>query len=144
MHCVPCCDGDDAGRIQKPWPLSSGMSDHQFRSAEDYRDHLPCATCEPDAAATKAKAKIKKAKTVDEAFEAVRAELTSAMAKFPPFNSAHEGHSVIEEEFDELWDEIKLKQGARTLENMRAEAVQVAAMAIRFIVDVCNPEKVQK
>ncbi|KKK71715.1 hypothetical protein LCGC14_2911130, partial [marine sediment metagenome] len=39
------------------------------------------------------------------AFQIVKRELRLARAKFPAFNSGHEGHSVILEEFEELWDE---------------------------------------
>ena len=65
---------------------------------------------------------------------AVMYELEAAQRKFPKFNSAHEGYAVIKEEVDELWDEIKSKQG--TYETQKAEAIQVAAMAIRFILDL--------
>lgn len=75
---------------------------------------------------------------VEQAFEDVQCELWKAINKFKPMNSAHEGYAVLAEEFDELWDEIKAKQGARDLAKMRKEAIQVAAMAIRFIVDVCD------
>ena len=60
-------------------------------------------------------------------------EYIAASDMFPPFNSPHEGYAVILEELDELWEEIKSKKG--TPESMRAEAIQVAAMAIRFIID---------
>lgn len=62
-------------------------------------------------------------------------ELDAATAKFGAFASAHEGYAVILEELDELWDEIKSKGGTR--DAMYAEAKQVAAMAIRFMRDVC-------
>lgn len=91
------------------------------------------------------KKKIQRAALITDIMDEVRAELTKAMATFPAFNSAHEGFAVIQEEFSkELWDEVCAKQGARSLDNMRKEAVQVAAMAIRFIHDICNPDKIQK
>lgn len=90
------------------------------------------------------KAKIHRIAAVDGIASEVKDELLRAMDNFAPFNSAHEGHSVIEEEFDELWDEIKLKQGARDVEAMRKEAIQVAAMAMRFIHDVCDKGQGQK
>lgn len=68
----------------------------------------------------------------------VVAELMAASNKFGPFNSAHEGYAVLAEEVDELWDEIKAKQGSRNSENLRKEASQVAAMAMRFIYDICD------
>ena len=52
------------------------------------------------------------------------------------FNSPHEGYAVILEELDELWDEIKKKATARDNEKLQKEAVQVGAMALRFLVDV--------
>ncbi|SFW16281.1 hypothetical protein [Chitinophaga sancti] len=64
--------------------------------------------------------------------ELIDDEINRAKTKFKEvkFNSAHEGFAVLKEEVDELWDEVK-KDGSK--ERMRAEAVQVAAMAIRFI-----------
>ena len=69
--------------------------------------------------------------------EAIEAELARARTLFPAFHSAHEGYAVIAEELDELWDEVKGK-GPERIANMRAEAIQVAAMALRFIEDVCG------
>lgn len=74
----------------------------------------------------------------------ISAEATAAILKFPPMNSAHEGYAVLLEEVDELWDIVKVKQGDRDLAKMRKEAVQVAAMALRFIVDVCDGGRGQK
>jgi NTP pyrophosphatase (non-canonical NTP hydrolase) len=71
--------------------------------------------------------------TEGEAIERTLAELRSARAKFPrPFNTAHEGFSVLREEVDELWEAVRGFEGS----NLRAEAVQVAAMAIRFLCEV--------
>lgn len=56
-------------------------------------------------------------------------EVEQALAKFGPFNSMHEGHSIIEEEYLEMWDEIR----AKNREAAVAEAVQLAAMAVQFI-----------
>lgn len=66
---------------------------------------------------------------------AIVGELVQAMAKFPKFNSPHEGWAVLREEVDELWDEVKTK-GA-TQYRMAMEAIQVAAMAMRFVHDCC-------
>lgn len=62
----------------------------------------------------------------------IAAEAKRARNKFPPFNSAHEGASVLREEFEEMWDEVK----ADNLPDAIAEAVQVGAMALRFIADM--------
>lgn len=67
----------------------------------------------------------------------VRDELIKASAKFPPMNSGHEGYAVIKEELEELWKEVKkYPRAPKTL--MRKEAVQIAAMAIRFVIDCCE------
>lgn len=61
-------------------------------------------------------------------------EIALAETQFGPFNSAHEGYAVLLEEVDELWEHVKTKEGARDNAAMRREAVQVAAMALRFII----------
>ena len=74
------------------------------------------------------------------ALELVARELTRAQQKWPPFNTNHEGHSIIEEEFDELWDEIKANRPdyhGYFDSAMQKEATQLAAMALRFLVDRC-------
>lgn len=65
-------------------------------------------------------------------FKAVIDELHRASKKNLPFNSAHEGYAVLKEEVDEMWDEIK----TNNIVKAREEAIQVAAMAIRFLCDV--------
>lgn len=62
----------------------------------------------------------------------IQAELNRA-AKYPPFNSAHEGYGVLLEEMDELKEHVWTRQKLRDLAKMRAEAVQVAAMSVKFI-----------
>jgi hypothetical protein len=49
-----------------------------------------------------------------------------------PMKSGHEAYAVILEELDEFWYEIK--HGSKT--KARDEAIQVAAMAVRFLMDV--------
>ena len=67
-------------------------------------------------------------------------ELLSAIQKHPSMRSAHEGYGILKEEFRELEDEVFKRQGGRDIEAMRAEAIQVAAMAIRFVADICHDE----
>jgi hypothetical protein len=69
----------------------------------------------------------------------VSAELDRARSKFAPFNSAHEGYAVLAEEVDELWQEVRGHRDRANVERMREEAIQIAAMALRFIGDVCDP-----
>ena len=65
----------------------------------------------------------------------VKHELRDAYFKFPRTSANnHEAYAVLLEETDELWDEIKKKDPDQ--EKVRNEAIQVAAMAIRMIVDM--------
>lgn len=66
------------------------------------------------------------------------AEAMMGREKFGRFNSAHEGFAVMQEEFDELWAHVKMKQKCRDLEAMRKEAIQVAAMALRIADECCD------
>lgn len=59
-------------------------------------------------------------------------ELQRARRKFGDFHNGHEGYAVIREELDELWDEVKADNIPAAVE----EALQVAAMAIRFAADL--------
>ena len=67
-------------------------------------------------------------------------ELASAIRKFPAFNSGHEGYAVILEEMDELWIEAKNNKRPDIERKMAMyhEAKQVAAMALRFMIDCCE------
>jgi hypothetical protein len=66
------------------------------------------------------------------------AELKRAQDKFPPFRSAHEGYAILLEEVEELWSEVRCHRDEANIARMRQEAIQVAAMALRFVVDVCE------
>lgn len=69
--------------------------------------------------------------TKEEIYKRILGELERANYKFPKFNSYHEGYAVLKEEVDELWDEIKQRNVDKI--KLRDEAVQVCAMAIKFI-----------
>jgi hypothetical protein len=71
----------------------------------------------------------------------IEAEVSRAEARFPSFNSAHEGFAILLEEVDELKAHVWMKQGMRLTHEMRREAVQVAAMAVRFIQDICDGDR---
>lgn len=78
-------------------------------------------------------ARFKQRRRVCAIFDDIATELERAEAKHGPrlFASAHEGMSVLREEVDELWDEVKRDASA---EAMRKEAIQIAAMAVKFIL----------
>lgn len=69
----------------------------------------------------------------------VRAEALRAMRKHPPMATPHHGYAVIQEEVDELWDLVKSDDG-RELSALE-EATQIAAVAVRYIVDMQAEEK---
>ena len=75
--------------------------------------------------------------TVEAALAEVRAELTAAMGNHASMRGPHEGWAVIHEEEDELWDEVRQRHPSN--DRLRSEARQVAAMAVRFMVDVTEP-----
>lgn len=80
-------------------------------------------------------------KEIEIELEMIGAEVERASEKFSPFNSAHEGYAVILEEMDELKAHVWANQKSRDLYEMKKEARQVAAMALRFILDVCNDQR---
>jgi NTP pyrophosphatase (non-canonical NTP hydrolase) len=67
--------------------------------------------------------------------EEVLTEINKAKLKHgtAPFNSTHEGYAVLLEEVEELWQEIKSDNRSG---NMRKEAIQVAAMILRFLAEL--------
>lgn len=70
---------------------------------------------------------------IDIAEEDMSSEIRRAMnLGFGPPRSAHEGFAIIAEEMDELKAHVWMNQKKRNLEEMRKEAIQVAAMAVRF------------
>lgn len=70
------------------------------------------------------------------ALRLVKDEIKRAVEEHGSFNSPHEAYAVLLEEVDELWAEIKAGKG----ETHRgvSEAVQIAAMAIRYLLDCCE------
>ena len=81
---------------------------------------------------------------VQDAMALIYAEYLRASARYPAFNSPHEGIAVMEEEFTELRTEVFANHSLRSHERMRKEAVQVGAMALRFLVDLCPGELSQQ
>lgn len=65
-------------------------------------------------------------------------ELRRAQGLYDPFPTPEHGYAVILEEVEELWQEIKKKPKDRDMAAMEEEAKQIAAMGIRFLLDVCG------
>lgn len=69
----------------------------------------------------------------------VATEVQEARRKFPAFNSIHEAEAVIREEMDELTVEVRrgydrIHPRLLTAKG-RQEAIQLAAMAIRLLIE---------
>ncbi len=63
--------------------------------------------------------------------EDVIKEVELAERKFASYNSSHEGYSIIAEELDELWDEVK--KHSHDYKKEYHEAKQIACTAIRYM-----------
>jgi hypothetical protein len=68
--------------------------------------------------------------------EEIAAEATRAATIHAPLHSPHEAISVIREEFEELWDHVKADTGLS--KDARKEAVQLGAMALRYILNLID------
>lgn len=67
----------------------------------------------------------------NEIYRRIDAELDRAYAKHGrPQWGRHEFYGIAKEEFDEMWDKIKLDEPQECVE---AEAIQVAAMVVRYL-----------
>ncbi len=73
---------------------------------------------------------------IDRVLAMVKLEVSRTMLKHKTFNSYHEGYAVILEEMDELWDEIKKRTPCDPA--IRTEAIQISAMAVRFLIDLTS------
>ena len=72
----------------------------------------------------------------------IRRELDLTRISFPDrWTSPHQGYAIILEELDELWEEIRMKTERRSAVHMRQECIQIAAMSIRFIEDLLDPDE---
>jgi len=71
------------------------------------------------------------------ALNEVAVEVKRAKGLFPAnFVNQHEGYAVLKEEVEEFWDEVKKNQRNYDMQAQRKEATQVAAMALRILVEL--------
>lgn len=66
----------------------------------------------------------------------IQQEIDNSRSRHGEFTGSHEGYAVLLEEVDELWSEIKKRN--RSFTAMKEECVQIAAMAVKFIEDICE------
>ncbi len=79
---------------------------------------------------------IDEAKKTAAAMDGVMDEVDLAMQLHGPQRSHHEAYALIAEELDEYWEQVKLKEAVRDKAAIREELTQIAAMAVRAIVDL--------
>jgi hypothetical protein len=88
-------------------------------------------------------------KTAERQISGIRAasrvitEYDRAVRENGPFASAHEAIAVIQEEFEELKAEVFKKPARRSRERMYTEAMQLGAMALRFMVEIAKEERIE-
>jgi hypothetical protein len=67
------------------------------------------------------------------ALREIRDEVSRVLRKQPrPLSSPHKGYAFIRDRLDELWAQVRGDDRSRA----REQAIQVAAMAVRFIIDI--------
>jgi predicted choloylglycine hydrolase len=71
-----------------------------------------------------------------ELFLKTRERLHKAHTLYTTHPSVEHSYAVIKEELDELWDEIKIKEGIRNEQRIIDEALDIAATALRLIHDL--------
>ena len=82
---------------------------------------------------------------LDDIIKEVKDEYLRASRLFDEFHNTHEGYAVLFEEVDELWRNVKLNQRIPYRDKqIREEAVQVCAMALRLIWDCCREKEVEE
>ena len=77
-----------------------------------------------------------RAAQVDLVLTDAKAALIKALGKHAAMNSPHEGWSVILEELEELREHVRGDTGRSA--DARKEALQVAAMWLRYALDLCD------
>lgn len=69
-------------------------------------------------------------------------ELVRSRLQYGKMSSLHEGASILREEYEEFWDEVKLKQHSK--ERLVTELIQVAAVAQCIAEDLCGVSKISE
>ncbi len=77
--------------------------------------------------------------TLMDVLQAVALEYLEAEKNFGVFASRHEGIAIIQEEFEELKEAAFWPHKDHTGDDME-EALQLAAMAVRYLIDIGKKE----
>jgi len=135
-ECCRCASGDACMHGTPRWAYCRQCADEErlavaALSRPGGGASLGCATDRPLPAAVGREAQF------------VAGEVVRAMEMHAGMSSRHEAYAVILEELDEFWDEVKLNPSKMSPPDrckwearMKKELRQVAAMAIRAIVDL--------
>ena len=65
-------------------------------------------------------------------------EMAFGRDKFGTYHNAHEHYAVLQEEVDEWWDAVK----GNMADSCQYELLQVAAVALRYIIENGNAESI--
>lgn len=71
-------------------------------------------------------------------YEQIAEELECAKIHGETFASLHEGYAVILEELEEVWEITLQKKRDRDPKKLKAELIQLAAMAVKAIDSIDN------
>lgn len=75
---------------------------------------------------------------IDRLAAEIAAEVRRAETLHAPMHSPHEGWSIIFEELEELREHVRADTGRS--EEARKEAIQIAAMGLRYALNLCKAE----
>ena len=76
--------------------------------------------------------------TLNDLLPLIDKEMETAYNKYGPYHNSHEHYAVLQEEVDEWFDAIK----SNISESCQYELLQVAAVALRFIIENGDAESI--
>jgi transposase-like protein len=129
-HRVPCPSGDGRSGAAAATATQPVAESGTLTHSGAVESGTPTAPADTESGAGRAVRQERFIAALREVIE----ELSRARRQYPPMHSAHEGWAVIYEEVCELWEAVR--QGDRP--QQRLEGVQVAAMALRLLIDVLH------
>jgi hypothetical protein len=79
----------------------------------------------------------------NEICDAIKVELWQAVDEHGPIHGLHEAHSIMLEELEEFWEEVKKKQSVRHQADWIKELLQLGAMCVRTIQDCTQSDSLE-